>query len=83
MLFRICMAILGISIATIGGVGMVAYLNLIVSGYSLHEFWDFIIRRPELYFLIGGLLLAFISLYRRAGRKKKKNEIVIHKSENE
>ncbi|GAK10129.1 MULTISPECIES: hypothetical protein [Geomicrobium] len=83
MLFRICMAILGISVATVGGVGMVAYLNLIVSGYSLHEFWDFIIRRPELYFLFGGLSLAFISLYRRNGRKKKKHEIVNHRSEHE
>ncbi|GAK11851.1 hypothetical protein [Geomicrobium sp. JCM 19039] len=76
MVFRVSMAIFGISIATIGGVGLVAYSNLIVSGYSLYEFWEFISVRAELYLLLGGLLVSFISL---TGKKKKKQANLIEK----
>ncbi|MBB6448467.1 hypothetical protein HNR44_000416 [Geomicrobium halophilum] len=65
------MALIGIIISAIGGIGVIGYSNLVVSGYSMYEYWFFIITRVELYLFAGGLLLAMISLTRFPRKRKK------------
>lgn len=71
---RASIATIGILIAAIGAIGLIGYLNLTVSGYSMYDYWHFIILRPELYFLVGGLLLAALSFLRMPRKTKKTNQ---------
>ncbi|AXF55679.1 hypothetical protein DT065_06345 [Salicibibacter kimchii] len=67
-------AAFGVLIAAIGAVGLIGYLNLTISGYTLYEYWHFIILRPELYFFAGGLLLTALSFLPIPRKMKNKNQ---------
>lgn len=54
---------IGFGFSVIGGVTMIAYMNLILVGHGFDQYLVFIIDRWETYLFFGGLLLIFFSIY--------------------
>lgn len=65
MFLRCIILLLGITLTVIGLVNIILYLNLLVNGYTFLEYVNFIIRRFECLSLIIGILLIYLSIYRR------------------
>ena len=65
MFLRGILFLLGITLTVIGLTNIILYLNLLVNGYTFLEYVNFIIRRFECLSLIIGILLIYISIYRR------------------
>lgn len=74
MFLRGILFLLGITLTVIGLTNIILYLNLLVNGYTFLEYVNFIIRRFECLSLIIGILLIYISIYRR----KKWNMFMIY-----
>lgn len=55
--------LVGFGISVAGGITVIAYLNLIVSGHGFINFIRFIVKRPEAYLFLAGILLIWISIY--------------------
>ncbi len=55
--------LIGFGLAVSGGVTSIAYMNFLPAGISWEEYFLFISRRIECYFLPVGFLLMFISIY--------------------
>jgi hypothetical protein len=65
MFLRGILFLLGITLTVIGLTNIILYLNLLVNGYTFLEYVNFIIRRFECLSLIIGILLIYLSIYRR------------------
>ena len=65
MFLRGILLLLGITLTVIGLTNIILYLNLLVNGYTYLEYVNFIIRRFECLSLIIGILLIYLSIYRR------------------
>lgn len=65
MFLRGILLLLGITLTVIGLTNIILYLNLLVNGYTFLEYVNFIIRRFECLSLIIGILLIYLSIYRR------------------
>ena len=65
MFLRGILFLLGITLTVIGLTNIILYLNLLVNGYTFLEYVNFIIRRFECLSLIIGILLIYLSMYRR------------------
>jgi hypothetical protein len=63
-MMRIFFFIIGFFMLVYGISLIILYLNLITIGYNLSDYGNFIIRRPECYFSIVGLLIIFLTLMR-------------------
>ncbi|ART75798.1 hypothetical protein ACQCU1_08840 [Sutcliffiella horikoshii] len=53
----------GFGISVVGGISIVAYMNLFATGLSLMEFLFFLLSRPECYLLPIGMILVAFSIY--------------------
>lgn len=62
MMVRLFLLLLGFGLAVAGGVTMILFLNLIPIGYDYVDYLEFIIRRPESYLLVVGLILMWASM---------------------
>lgn len=67
--FLLC---IGFFMAVVGGVSLVAYLNLLTVGYTLLEYSFFLLRRIETYVFLFGTILVWIIVYPSMSRKRKK-----------
>lgn len=68
MISRIFFFLIGFGFSTIGFAFMISYLNLIPLGYSLTEYVNYIIKRPECVLGIVGLLITFITIFIPGGK---------------
>ncbi|WP_096189395.1 hypothetical protein [Evansella halocellulosilytica] len=60
---RFVFLFIGFGLAVIGGVSLVAYLNLLTVGYTVIEYLLFLLGRIEFYVFIIGLLIVWGMLY--------------------
>ncbi|MFD1705631.1 hypothetical protein ACFSCZ_02565 [Siminovitchia sediminis] len=63
MLFRAAVYLIGFGLAMVGGINIIAYLNLLPMGYSYSQYLMFIGRRPECYLFPAGLIIIWFSIY--------------------
>ena len=61
---------MGFGLTLVGCVYIILYINLITIGYNFSEYVNFIIRRPECWNLILGVIILLFSL-----PKEDKNEL--------
>lgn len=60
MLFRTVIYITGFGFAVAGGVNIIAYFNLLAMGASLGDYFLYILKRPECYlFMVGVMMISF------------------------
>lgn len=64
-MFKFFLYILGVFLVSLGIFFTIIYLNLLRLGYSLIEFGKFIIRKPEFWLIIIGIILILLALERR------------------
>ncbi|MFT4412502.1 hypothetical protein ACLM5H_01455 [Fredinandcohnia humi] len=55
--------LIGFGLAVSGGISVIAYLNLITTGYSFIEYLQFIDHRFECYLVVIGMFMIWISIY--------------------
>lgn len=60
---RMFFFLLGFGFMVIGFTYIITYLNLLSMGYSLLDYFKFIISRVECWFSIVGFLLVFLSIF--------------------
>lgn len=73
-LIRVFLLLTGFGFAVVGGVSVIAYLNLLTAGYTYEEYFHYIRRRPECYLSLLGLLFLYLAIYiSPPGRKDKYN----------
>ncbi|MDG5789145.1 hypothetical protein QA612_16935 [Evansella sp. AB-P1] len=63
MIVRVTMLFIGFGLAVIGGVSIVAYLNLLTVGYTLLDYLQFLIGRIEFYVFLLGLFIIWGIIY--------------------
>jgi hypothetical protein len=69
MIFRVMLFLLGILFTSLGLSFIIIYLNLLNMGYNFSEYVHFIISKWETLIIFVGVLLIFMSLYRKGSRK--------------
>jgi len=62
MFTRIFFFLVGFAMTVLGSTFIILYLNLMTIGYTFKEYVNFIIRRPEIYYLIIGLITIILTL---------------------
>ena len=62
MCTRIFFFLIGFAMTVLGSTFMILYLNLMTIGYTFTEYVNFIIRRPEIYYLVIGLIIIILTL---------------------
>ncbi|SDZ00898.1 hypothetical protein SAMN05421736_10565 [Evansella caseinilytica] len=70
MLFRFIGLFIGFGLAVVGGVSLVAYLNLLTVGYTLADYGLFLLFRVELYVFFLGLVIVWSMIYFPFTKKK-------------
>ena len=71
-MFKVFLYFLGIIFISIGNFFTIIYLNLLGEEYTILEFGKFIIRKPEFWFILLGIIFIGVSLERRI-----KNELLL------
>lgn len=66
-LFLVCV---GFLLAVVGGVSMLAYLNLLTTGYQFTMYLAFLVERVELYIFLLGVILIIGSMTFPFNRKR-------------
>ncbi|MDT8859641.1 hypothetical protein N0O92_05290 [Alkalihalobacillus sp. MEB130] len=69
-MIRLFFVLVGFSFAVIGGVSILAYLNLLTAGYNSSMYFMFLLRRVEFYFFIIGVIIIITSMIYPTKRKK-------------
>ncbi|EKN63381.1 hypothetical protein P9E76_16625 [Schinkia azotoformans] len=72
MIFRLFLFLLGFGLAVVGGVTVIAYLNVMAMGLSFLEYLLYISTRMECYLLMIGIMLITISIYIPLNEKNRK-----------
>lgn len=65
----------GFGLTIVGGIYIILYLNLTTMGYNFQEYVNFIIRRPECWTLVVGIIIILFNL-----PKENKDEIYLRYS---
>ena len=60
---RIILFLLGFGLMTIGSTYIITYINLFSFGYTLKEYFLFILKRYECFYVLIGLTLVTITIY--------------------
>lgn len=63
MIFRLFIFLIGFGLAVIGGVTIIAYLNIIPIGFTFLDYLLFISNKAVSYFFIIGIILITLSIY--------------------
>lgn len=63
MLFTTIIFLVGFGLTVSGGVSIIAYLNLLTTGYSFYDFVHYLLYRPECYLLPFGIILMSVAIY--------------------
>ncbi|MBQ9730709.1 MAG: hypothetical protein IJV94_01125 [Bacilli bacterium] len=53
----------GIYLASVGLFFISIYSTVLNMGYSFYDFINYIVRKPEIYLLFVGIILAFIGMF--------------------
>jgi len=69
MIFRFFLLFIGFGLAVIGGISIIAYLNLVTAGYSFIDYLKFIVIRVEFHLFIIGFIMIAVSIYVPFSRK--------------
>ena len=69
MLFRIFFFLVGFCLMVIGFSYIVIYKNLLTFGYSLSEYFEFLVTRYECWYFVIGLLIEIIVVNRKGIHK--------------
>lgn len=69
MLIRIFFFLTGFGLTVVGFVYVIAYLNLLTIGYNFDEYVNFIIRQPECFYTVIGIIIMLICIFIPGGRK--------------
>ncbi|WP_100373508.1 hypothetical protein [Bacillus sp. FJAT-45037] len=70
---RLFIMMMGFGAAVVGGVSLLAYLNIMTVGYSFLAYLQFISHRPELYIFIVGSLMVIGSIVWPEKRRNQNN----------
>lgn len=65
MITRIFLFLTGFGLMVIGFSTLILYINLFSFGYNFKEYVSYIIKLPELYYLLIGFLLINISILKK------------------
>lgn len=68
-MIRIFFFLIGFGLMVIGFSYIILYLNLMTMGYNFLNYVNFIIRRPECYYTIIGLITMILSIIIKGGDK--------------
>lgn len=68
MLLRVMIFLIGIVLCSIGVTFTIIYLNLLNMGYSFWNYVNFIIRRIECLLFFVGIIMIYMSRYKRKGK---------------
>lgn len=63
MILRFFFLLVGFGLAVMGGISVIAYLNLVTAGYSFIYYLKFIVIRVEFHLFIIGFIMIFLSIY--------------------
>ncbi|MDT0159787.1 hypothetical protein [Bacillus sp. AG4(2022)] len=63
MIFRLFIFITGFGLAVAGGISTVAYLNLLIAGHELSDYFSYILKRPECGLLPAGIVIITVAVY--------------------
>lgn len=64
--------VLGFILTVLGFSTIILYINLFSFGYNFKEYLMFLIKLPEFYYLIIGLILLNISLLKKGDKHEKR-----------
>lgn len=70
MIFRFFLLFVGFGLSVIGGISIIAYLNLVTAGYSFIDYLKFIVIRVEFHLFIIGFIMIAVSIYIPISRKE-------------
>ncbi|HZG70757.1 MAG TPA: hypothetical protein VEY51_04395 [Chondromyces sp.] len=62
-MIRMFLLLCGFGLAVIGGAACIIYLNLLAAGMTLHEYFSYISKKVECYFLPAGFMIITASIY--------------------
>ena len=65
MFFKVILFFIGIILIIIGMINIILYSNLLSIGYTFLEYVNFIIRRVEFIYLIIGIVIIFLLVFKR------------------
>lgn len=69
MFTRMFFFLFGFGLMVIGSSVLILYLNLLTFGYTFLDYVNFIIRRPEFYYLIIGFIILALTIILSGGKK--------------
>ncbi|WP_332689235.1 hypothetical protein [Halalkalibacter lacteus] len=61
-MIRLFFVMVGFTLAVVGGVSILAYLNLLIAGYQFSAYLLFLIERIEFYLFLIGVAMIIISM---------------------
>ena len=67
---RVFLFLVGFGFTIIGMTFIITYLNLTTMGYSMTDYFSFIIRRVECVLAFIGIILVNIALYKKGDKKE-------------
>ncbi|MCL7749170.1 hypothetical protein [Halalkalibacter alkaliphilus] len=73
-MIRLFFVLVGFSFAVIGGITILAYLNLLITGYTSLMYLQFLLHRVEFYFFIIGIVIIIVSMTYPMKRNKKEKK---------
>ena len=71
MLIKIFLFLLGFGLMTIGFSTLILYINLFSFGYNFKEYVSYVVKIPEFYYLLIGLLLLNVSILLKGEKDEK------------
>ncbi|WP_227936826.1 hypothetical protein [Alkalihalobacillus deserti] len=72
-MIRLFFVFCGFIFAVVGGISMLAYLNLLITGYQFSMYLHFIVRSVEFYvFIIGVMMIVGAMMFPSKKQKRKK-----------
>lgn len=71
MFFKLFLFLIGFGLTVLGFSTIILYINLFSFGYNLKEYFDFLIKLPEFYYLIIGFVLLNVSILKKGDRNEK------------
>ncbi|MEK3887405.1 hypothetical protein [Bacillus sp. FSL K6-3431] len=63
MLFSAIVFLVGFGLTVSGGVSIIAYLNLLTTGFDFYDYFSYIMLRPECYLMPIGVILMTVAIY--------------------
>lgn len=69
MFLRIFSFLFGFGLMVVGCTYLILYLNLVTIGYSMKDYFIFVARRFETYYVLIGLIIISLSIFIKGGRK--------------